>query len=188
MSRKTQRQYLFHLFGKPITTFMTHQLRIPQQWVRLLRILDEDHKAWTLRIESQSPNVHYSVLLKHTTLRERWNLEVLFDVQGEDHCIHSKRFMKSMTDATLFYTYVLFILVRLPKRAVVITSFMVGRRTLLEMKVGWRMGCVETLVHDLEIDRSRFERTRTGVTLSRGVDTDPLLEWLNTKNKRTLID
>jgi len=148
--RKTQIKMLTTMFAPKIQRFFTNQFVLPIQWVKVFDTLDSQGKSWILNLEATKDGIYYQVNVQHRTIRPIWKIE--FTVWYQHFESKSQTEKVTFHDSTSFYKLLFFILVRVPKssgKKFMISEFMVGRKSILQMSLGWNESTLRYVIDTL---------------------------------------
>lgn len=177
-SRKAQVNFFYKKFGKEkILPFLLTQVHLPLQWLKILSFLDDQNKSWNWILEMDGM-IHYRLHFQHLSARKQW--KIIFELRYQD-LDHKATFLYKDKDE--FYKYVLFCLIRMPKRHLLMTTLNSGRIILLENEQGWNKSSIDVVREKLGMTGKQSSPTHLGFTL----DANFLTEFWNSRNKKQLL-
>lgn len=185
-TREKQIGFFYHRFGKKtIVPFMTNQVFLPLQWMKLLSLLDHQHKSWNLILESKSRHFMYRFHFQHRNMNHLWTLS--FEIYHQQSLVHTVKYSFSKINEKTFYQYVFFCFIRMPKSFLSINMFNTGKTILIESYRGWDLTVLETIQQKLHLSCDEFKNHVPPVHLGFTVESNYLVDFLNSKNKMQFL-
>ena len=183
-SRKHQIAILNKKFGTKIYNFVNNQLFLPEQWIKLLSLLDTQNKSWNFIMESTpKTDCLYRFHFQHNRLKSRWMINL--DLKWREYDLNDLKYM--YTDKTIFYQYVMFYLIRVPKSHIIITMFNTGRTIILEGARGWNRLNLDNALTTLNITREEFNSTPLPVHMGFTLDSNLIVDFMNASQKQKYL-
>lgn len=185
-SRKAENAFLYRRFGRDtIGPFLMNQVYLPIQWIKILDVLDEQQRSWDWILEiTPRPGVFYRLHFRHfKEIHRQWNIET--QIKYDDTEVND---LKVFTDRQTFYKYVLFLLIRIPKRNLCMVTLPTGPRHSPFLKNGsgtpWNRSTVVPIQQALGMSSSR----RPPVPLGSTVSEDFMVAFWNSKKKKEELE
>lgn len=170
---------------KKINDFFILQILLPQRWIRFLSYLTSSFKQnWFLAI-----TVHYSSSLSTNFLIYYFNRNKKFRVHMEVYVHKQLKLFHTInfSDFSSFLQLVHFILVRIPKNKSFLTTFNLGRDSLILSPISFSYNVLEDILNNNNILFSSINIIDLPLlnthVLNLGIDETIISQFLNSTDK-----